>query len=200
MMGYSRNYAISKTRGEYILLLDDDTVILDSRFLAHLLDEFKEKGADAIIPRGSASFSVIKGRYGFHGPYFPTSRCMAYRRGVLRNLKGFVSDIIGQEDVEFVIRYLASGRIFHRSAHLSYFHPPLLVNNLNKPAAVGVSFFHLKKRYPFLWWIIILINCTRHLPLIFLPFSKKWRMQSKFSLGFALGLVYAFFGRKATYQ
>jgi glycosyltransferase involved in cell wall biosynthesis len=200
MMGYSRNYGISKTLGHYILLLDDDTVILDKGFLAQLLKEFKLSGADAIMPRGGASFSVIKGKYDFHAPYFPTSRCMAYRRDLLRTLKGFVSDIIGQEDVEFVIRYLASGRRFVQSEALSYFHPPLLVHNLNKPAAVGMSFFNLKKRYPFFWWLMILINGSRHLPLLFFPFSKKWRMQSKFSLGFALGFVYAFVGRKATYQ
>ena len=33
LMGYSRNYALSLSRGEYILFLDDDTVILQNDFL-----------------------------------------------------------------------------------------------------------------------------------------------------------------------
>jgi len=35
-MGYSRNYALSRCRGEYVLFLDDDTVILQKDFLRTL--------------------------------------------------------------------------------------------------------------------------------------------------------------------
>ena len=56
VMGYARNFALSKTRGEYILFLDDDTVILQRDFLETLIGEFRTSGADAVMPYGSASF------------------------------------------------------------------------------------------------------------------------------------------------
>ena len=147
-MGYSRNFGLSKTRGKIILFLDDDTVILQKDFLSTLINEFETLGADAIVPHGKASYCLVNGRYDFHDPYFPTNRCMAYRREVLKELGGFVSEIIGQEDVEFLVRFTASGRTFSNSRKLGYLHPPLILNSIKKAAAVGTSFANLKNRYP----------------------------------------------------
>jgi glycosyltransferase involved in cell wall biosynthesis len=199
-MGYSRNLGLSKTQGEYVLFLDDDTVILQKKFLSNLISIFRSSGADAVVPHGTASYGILKGTYDFHDPYYPTNRCMAYRRDVMRDLRGFVADIIGQEDVEFVVRFLTSGRKFFRSEKLKYFHPPLIVNSLGKPAAVGVSFARLRKRYPLLLWLMLLINGSRFLPLLIFPFNNKWRMQGRFSLGFALGVLYSVTGRSLKYN
>jgi len=199
-MGYSRNFGLSQAKGKYILFLDDDTVIHQNNFLSTLINEFETSGADAIIPFGSASYCLLKGKYSFHDPYFPTNRCMAYRREVMSELGGFISEIIGQEDVEFVIRFLTSVRKFYHSRELNYLHPPLLVNNLNKPAAVGMSFVKLRKRYPFIIWLMLLMNGSRYLPLLLFPLNKKWRMQGKFSAGFALGIIYSLKGKKIEYH
>ena len=199
-MGYSRNFGLLKTKGKYILFLDDDTVILDKDFLSNLIDKFEKSGADAIIPFGSASYCLLKERYSFHDPYFPTNRCVAYKREILKKLGGFVSEIVGQEDVEFVIRFMTSGKKFYNSQILEYFHPPLIVNNLNKPAAVGSSFVKLKKRYPFFIWLLLLINGSRYLPLLLFPLNKKWLMQGKFSLGFLFGVIYSIFGIRLEYK
>lgn len=191
-MGFSRNFGLEKTKGQYILFLDDDTVILQQDFLQGLFAEFQETKADAIIPHGSASFFLLKERYGFHDPYFPTSRCMAYKRKVLKELGGFVSSMTGQEDVEFVIRYTASGREYFPSARLDYLHPPLLVSR-QKSAAVGASFAVLRHRYPLLVWLMLLANGCRFLPLLLVPVTAQFRMQGQFSLGFLMGFVSSVF-------
>ena len=93
---------LARSRGEYVLFLDDDTVILQEDFLSKLLDVFQSNpNIDALVPHGNASFGLVKGKYDFHDPYFMTSRCTAYRRSVLAELGGFVDDFIGQEDVEY---------------------------------------------------------------------------------------------------
>ena len=200
VMGYSRNYGLSKAKGRYILFLDDDTVILQRDFLSILIREFDETGADGIIPRGTASYNLIKGRYGFHDPYYPTSRCRAYKRNILQELGGFVSDMIGQEDVEFTVRFIAAGKGYYRSKRLQYLHPPLIMNNINKAKAVGVSFAGLRKRYPFLFWLLLIANSARFIPKLLFPFNTKWKMQGRFSLGFLTGMIYGLFGKKAGYN
>jgi glycosyltransferase involved in cell wall biosynthesis len=195
-MGYSRNYALSHSRGEVILLLDDDTVILQRDFLRILTRIFREEPkVDAIIPHGMASVAMIKGRYDYHDPYFMTSRCMAYRRAVLDELAGFIDDFIGQEDVEFVVRFHMAGKQALKAGELNYYHPPLLVNNLRKPMAVGKSFFSVKNRYPLIIWLLLIINCSRHAPLYLIPYGRFGEM-GRFGLGFLLGVISGWCGEK----
>lgn len=195
-MGYSRNYGLARSRGEIILFLDDDTVIQQDDFLNTLDEVFlRNDQADAVVPHGQASFAVIDGRYDFHDPYFMTSRCTAYRRDVLAELGGFVSDFVGQEDVEFVVRFLIAGKSSVNVPELNYFHPPILVPNYRKPKAVGHSFFRLRTRYPALLWLLILLNCSRHAPLYVFPI-RRFREMGRFGLGFLMGVLFALFGKE----
>jgi glycosyltransferase involved in cell wall biosynthesis len=195
-MGYSRNFGLARSRGEIVLFLDDDTVLLQPDFL-EILDEMfaRNSEADAVVPHGHASFALLDGRYDHHDPYFMTSRCTAYRREVLAELGGFVSNFVGQEDVEFVIRFLMSGKFSINAAELSYFHPPLLVPNFRKPKAVGYSFYRLKGRYPTLIWLLILLNCSRHAPLYLLP-VKRCREMGRFGIGFLMGVFVSLFKKE----
>lgn len=195
LMGYSRNYGVEHSRGELILFLDDDTVITQVDFLTKLKNAFScNPSVDAIVPHGHASFSLVIDRYDFHDDYFMTSRCMAYRRGVLQELGGFVSDFVGQEDVEFVIRFFIAGKSSINEPALNYFHPPLLVPNLRKPKAVGHSFCKLRSRYPFIIWLLVIANCSRHAPLYFLP-SRKYKEMGRFGLGFLAGVFQSFLNK-----
>lgn len=199
-MGYSRNYGLDRSHGTYVLLLDDDTVILQKDFLTTLVEEFERSGADAVIPQGMASFCIYPSRYCYHDPYFPSSRCTAYRQEVLRELGGFVSSMIGQEDVEFTFRFIAAGKRYHRSERLLYFHPPLIIDSPGKAKAVGLSFAGLKDRYPLPLWVLLLFNGLRFLPFLLFPLKEEWKMMGRFSLGFLMGIVAWIKGEQASYR
>ncbi len=195
-MGYSRNYGLAHTQGEIILFLDDDTVILQHDFLSKLDAFFTEQSnADAVMPHGHASFSLVKDQYCFHEPYFMTSRCTAYRRKVLQELGGFINHFVGQEDVEFVTRFTIAGKTALKAEELHYYHPPLLVPDTRKPRAVGFSFFGLKNRYSRLIWLLLLANCARHALVWPLP-SRRFKEQGRFGLGFLCGVVDGIRGKK----
>lgn len=195
-MGYSRNFGVARTRGEIVLFLDDDTVLLQHDFLSRLDDLFSaHPHADAIVPHGHAAYACLDDHYDFHDPYFMTSRCTAYRRLVLQQLGGFMDAFVGQEDVEFVTRFTIAGKTSINSDQLHYYHPPLLVPNTRKPRAVGFSFYGLKLRYSRLIWMLLLLNCARHAPLLLFP-SRKCREQGRFGFGFLLGIIDGWQGKK----
>ncbi len=193
LMGYSRNFGLEHSRGEFVLFLDDDTIILQDDFLKTMVAHFDaHPGVSAIMPHGEASFAFVDDRYDFHDPFFMTSRCTAYRREVLASLGGFMSTFIGQEDVEFVIRFHSAGNRCAAVPQLAYRHPPLYITNLGKPMAVGSSFYGIRKRYPLPMWLLAVINCSRHLPLVVAP-SRKHREMGRFGLGFLWGVLTASF-------
>ncbi len=192
-MGYSRNFGLAHSRGEIILFLDDDTILLQDNFLAILVAAFESNcGVDALVPYGTAAFALSNDRYDFHDPYFMTSRCTAYRRSVLAELGGFVSNFIGQEDVEFVVRFNIAGKKSQNIPDLCYFHPPLLVPNFRKPMAVGHSFSMLKSRYSVLLWLLVIFNCARHAPLYLIP-VRRFREMGRFGIGFMVGVIMSMF-------
>jgi glycosyltransferase involved in cell wall biosynthesis len=187
-MGYSRNYGLKHSHGDIVLFLDDDTVILQDRFLEILEATFNDHPeTDAVVPHGHASHSLLDG-YAYHDPYFMTSRCTAYRRSALRELGGFMDHFVGQEDVEFVTRFTIAGKRSTNCAALHYYHPPLLVPNTRKPRAVGFSFYGLKKRYSWPVLLLLLVNCSRHALLLPLP-ARRCKEQGRFGLGFLQGVL-----------
>ena len=199
-MGYSRNVGISNASGKYLLLLDDDTVILQNNFLSGLIQEFIQNSADGIIPKGFSSYCITEGKYEHHDLYFPASKCTAYNKAVLIELGGFVDEIIGQEDVEFYMRFTLAGKHFHNSDSLEYFHPPFIFNNRNKAAAVGLSYTNIRYRYPMAIWLMLILNGLRYLPFIIVPLTKKIKMETTFSTGFLYGIYCSFAGKDIGYS
>ncbi len=200
VMGYSRNFGINKSRGKYLLFLDDDTIILKIDFLKNLLNIFENEKTDVMLPKGISSYCIIKDQYQFHDPYFPTNRCTAYTRETIKELGGFISDFIGQEDVEITVRLIISGKKIMKTNKIQYLHPPLIYSSFNKSASVGYSFASLYNKYPFIIWSFLLINGCRYLPLIFFPVTKKIRNKITFSIGFLIGIINKLFKRKTGYN
>jgi len=199
-MGFMRNYGLSKAKGEFVLFLDDDTVLMESDFLKNLATIFAaDPGLDAVMPEGFASQALIKGRYEFHDPFFFTNRCMAYRKQCLIDLKGFDSNFIGQEDVEFAIRFMAKNYKYMQTHDLHYYHPPLIYDNTAKGYAVGASFANSK--YNPVMKFFLLINGTRWLPLYFMPGLKN-RFMARFAAGFLKGFMHTILNKnkKAAYS
>jgi hypothetical protein len=120
---------------------------------------------------------------------------MAYRRCVLADLGGFVSEFVGQEDVEYVIRFLMAGKYSLNVPQLLYYHPPLLVPSFRKSKAVGFSFFTLKSRYPFVIWLLVILNCARHAPLYLIP-VRRFREMGRFGIGFLAGVLISLFKKE----
>ncbi|KJR42933.1 family 2 glycosyl transferase [Candidatus Magnetoovum chiemensis] len=199
-MGFSRNHGILNAKGRNILFLDDDTIILQNNFLSALIEQFNKTDADCIIPHGSASFCLLNDKYDYHDPYFPSNRCTAYKRQALLELGGFVSNLIGQEEVEFLVRFTCANKVSVTSKNLEFMHPPFILHNLNKAKAVGKSFASLINRYPFIMWLMLLINGARYLPLLVFPFNRKGRTFGRFSLGFILGYLYYLANKEIEYS
>ncbi len=192
-MGFMRNFGLSKASGEIVLFLDDDTVILDNRFLGSLYCTFKnDHTLDAVQSKGSASYALIHGRYSYHDPYFFTNRCMAYRKSCLKQLQGFDSNFTGQEDVELAIRFIAKNFKVLQSKHLEYYHPPLIFKDSSKGYAVGASF--ARSKYNIFIKILLLANGTRWLPCGILPGLKN-KYMARFALGFLRGFILNIFGK-----
>ncbi len=200
IMGYSRNLGTEQSTGKHILYLDDDTIILQRSYLSQLLKKFSELNPDGIMSLGQASFCELDQQYQYHDPFFPTNRCMAYTRKVLNELEGFKSSIIGQEDVEFNIRLNLADKYIIKVNELRYFHPPLIQHNFKKSASVGLSYYNLKKSYPFFIWILLLINGCRYLPYGLISFKSRFLYQFKFSAGFLLGIIYGIQGKRVGYN
>ena len=192
-MGFMRNYGISKAKGEIILFLDDDTVIMKDDFLKNLIRFFNtDPYLDAVMPEGFASYALITGKYQYHDPFFFTNRCMAYRKKCLLDLKGFDANFVGQEDVELAIRFTAKNYKVVKTSTLMYFHPPLIYNDTSKGYAVGKSF--AQSKYSRMMKCLIFLNGTRWLPLYFLPGLKN-KFMAKFAFGFFRGFIDHVFGK-----
>ena len=60
---------------------------------------------------------------------------------------------------------------------------------------VGFSFYGLKERYSWPVWLLLLANCARHAPLLWLP-ARRFKEQGRFGVGFLAGVLDGIRGSK----
>jgi glycosyltransferase involved in cell wall biosynthesis len=177
-----RNVTLEAAQGEYVLLLDDDTRIIQNDFLQLSLKLFEAHQADVIIPKAWSLYGIVKAKYDFLDPYSMTSRCGLYRRKVLQELGGFNEGLNTYEDIELSIRAIIKKSKVFRSSELSYLHPPLYFYSMDKPLSIGQTIFQIKRHYSLGVWLLVYANALRFLIYGLLP-SPVCRQWYKISLG-----------------
>ncbi len=189
-----RNTTLAMANGEYILLLDDDTRIMQNNFLTLAGQLLERKRADVLMPRAYSFYGIVKAKYDFLDEYSMTNRCCLYRREVLEQLGGFKKDLNTYEDIELSIRVMIKQCMVFKVNDLEYLHPPLYFDSMRKPLSIGQTIFQIKRQYSFLVWLIVYLNALRFLPYGLIP-NKICQQWFKISLGV---LLYPFY-RKSYY-
>jgi glycosyltransferase involved in cell wall biosynthesis len=192
-VGALRNKALSISRGEYLLFLDDDTTILQVNFLQALYDRFTAlPEIDCLQISGRADRCLLKNRYSYLDKFSFATRCVAYRRDRLILIGGFIDSLKSYEDIEMSIRFIISGGKVSQEETLYYYHPPLYFQSTGKTITNGLSFLTLFSRYGLLLWIVCYLNAIRFLPLFFSPIVRQ-RQWGKISAGFLIAPFYRLF-------
>ena len=152
--------------------------------------------ADAIMPLGKAAFCEWPGGYDFHDPHFPTSRCTAYRRSVLEELGGFMSSFVGQEDVEFVLRFTLKGKRRLPLPAPDLFSSP--VAGAQSAETCGGGYLLRPAAGP-VFDLDALAGCPELQPscALLLSWKRHHREMGRFGLGFLRGFLKAWFQPEA---
>lgn len=194
-VGSLRNRALERSLGEYLLFLDDDTIIHQTNFFTELLAQFTMHPEDGCVQiTGNPDRCLIPERYSYLDRYSFATRCVAYRRKALAEIGGFIDSLKSYEDIELAIRYTLVGGSAHQAHQLSYYHPPLYFVTLDKAITNGLSFLTLRQRYSSLVWLVCYLNACRFVPLLFSPRAEH-RQWGIISAGFILAPISNLFAR-----
>lgn len=195
-VGALRNQGLELSNGEYILFLDNDTLIWQNHFLSRLCERFQEKpDIDCIVVPGSADRSLLKHKYSYLNKYSFGGACVAYRIQTLMKLGGFFNNMYSYEDIELSIRFTAIGGSVHCEKELFYYHPPIYFTSWKKPISNGVSFFRMLGIYSLPVWLLCYVNALRFLPLMLFP-SARLRQWGKISGGFLIAPLLSICSKK----
>ncbi len=162
-LGWLRNQGLQASRGRWILIMDDDT-LLASDFLPIFfsMSEHFDPDRDIVLPRGTARYALLNPPYDFLKPYQLATQCIIYPRTLLQRVCGFHSvDFI--EDIDLALRACLSGGQIRTSDRLRFFHPPSYFF-LQDPATrrrgqvYGRAYRDLKRIYSMPVWIAFVMR------------------------------------------
>ena len=169
--GAARRNGVAHANGEYLLLMNDDTIcdpdLIEQHMRAHrelaserwaVLGNF-EYPAEAhrrafthFLRTGSFMFPQIDMEAGFPYPYSHFITCnLSIRREAVIEAGSFDSTYKLSEDTELGIRLfeMGYGVLYHPTAHAWHDHFPYAVGNLVRRARVyGTDYFYMFRRHP----------------------------------------------------
>jgi glycosyltransferase involved in cell wall biosynthesis len=169
--GAARRNGVAHARGEYLLLMNDDTIcdpdLIEQHLRVHanlaserwaVLGNFeypleaRRRAMTHFLRTGSFMFPQIDMEAGFPYPYSHFITCnLSIRRQAVIEAGSFDSTYKLSEDTELGIRLfeMGYGVLYHPAAHAWHDHLPYAVPNLIRRARVyGADYFHMFRRHP----------------------------------------------------
>jgi glycosyltransferase involved in cell wall biosynthesis len=158
-ISYARNFGISKSSGQYILPVDADDVICDSRWLTHCVEKINEetivtsfvglydktmKSKNEIWPHDkiNKTWSKIINRNNVIGPSM-------YPKSMWEKIGGYDEKMLSWEDWEFWIRAYKAGYKLIRLNHVYYHYRQHDEGNLSKHNALNYDIEkYLRNKHP----------------------------------------------------
>ncbi len=162
-LGRLRNLGIEASRGRWILIMDDDTLLAAGFLLAFIsLAEHLDPERDIVLPRGTARYGLLHPRYDFLKPYQLATQCIVYPRTLLKKIGGFHSvDFI--EDIDLALRAYLSGGQIRKTEQLHFFHPPSYFclqdpTTRRRGLVYGRAYRDLKRFYSMPVWVAFVMR------------------------------------------
>jgi GT2 family glycosyltransferase/glycosyltransferase involved in cell wall biosynthesis len=169
--GAARRSGVAHAQGEYLLLMNDDTICDPDLIEQHILRqrelgserwavlgnfeypaEAKRRAFTHFLRTGSFMFPQIDMEAGFPYPYSHFITCnLSIRRQAVVDAGSFDATYKLSEDTELGIRLfeMGYGVLYHPAAHAWHDHLPYAVGNLIRRARVyGEDYFHMFRRHP----------------------------------------------------
>ena len=169
--GTARRNGVSHANGEYLLLMNDDTICDPDLIEQHMLlqkevtserwavlgnfeypAEAHRRAFTHFLRTGSFMFPQIDMEAGFPYPYSHFITCnLSIRKNAVLEAGSFDSTYKLSEDTELGIRLfeMGYGVLYHPAAHAWHDHLPYAVGNLIRRARVyGADYFYMFRRHP----------------------------------------------------
>ena len=179
--GWLRNLGLQHSQGQWILMVDDDT-LLGSYFLKNLFLILKQLNPerDFILPHGIPRYGLLDTRWDFIEDYSLATDCIIYPRPLLEKIRGFHSPLDRFEDIDLAIRaYLSNGQSL-KAGKIQFFNPPLFIP-LNSPISrerarpESDAYRYLRRVYSFPFWLALILKEILKLPYLMVPSSREKR-------------------------
>lgn len=179
--GWLRNLGLQHSKGRWILMVDDDT-LLASDFLRNLFLLLRklDPERDFILPYGMPRYGLLDARWDFIEDYSLATDCIIYPRLLLEKIRGFHSFLDRFEDVDLAIRaYLSRGQSL-KAGNIRFFNPPLYIP-LNSPVSrerarsESDAYRFLRRVYSAPFWFALILKEILKLPYLVVPSSREKR-------------------------
>lgn len=193
-LGWLRNLGLQHARGQWMLLMDDDSILADD-FLQQLADGLPscDAAGEILLPRRmpvgeqDAPLACRKGRYTF------ATGCIVYPRQLLQRIRGFHSALECFEDMDIALRALLAGARGRRMPPLVFFNSPPRQRVGSAPTKQRAGLY--TAAYQYVWhvyskpvWVIVVGDLLAQVALLLLPWGRDGRSAAVLAWHILVGL------------